>query len=365
MDIQELQDFYRGKTVLVTGHTGFKGSWLSHVLLHLGARVVGVSLPPQTPNDIFVRTGLESRLTHYEFDIRKGDALRALMAAERPDVVFHLAAQPLVRRSYDEPLLTVSTNVGGTANVLEAIRMNPSVRAGVIITTDKVYENKEWLYGYRENDPLGGYDPYSGSKAAADIVTQAYVQSFFNPKFYGTRHNTLVAVARAGNVIGGGDWSPDRLVPDIMRAILYGDGTVTLRNPDAVRPWEHVLEPISGYLLLGMQLGKGETFAASTWNFGPGTDAWLSVGDVTEKIMRILGKGKLVLEPDETKHEAGLLTLDTTKAARLLGWYSRWNSEQTLQNTAQWYRVVAAHPEQAREITETQVVDYFAKKSLI
>jgi len=202
MDSERLRSFYSGKTVLVTGHTGFKGSWLTHILLSFGARVIGVSLPPASEKDIFVVTGLATAVSHHEFDIRNAERLIALVSAEKPDVVFHLAAQPLVRQSYAEPQITMSTNVMGTVNVLEAIRLSGSVKAGVIITTDKVYENKEWLYGYRENDPLGGYDPYSASKAAADIVTDSYRRSFFNENDYGEKHNTLIAIARAGNVIG-------------------------------------------------------------------------------------------------------------------------------------------------------------------
>ena len=359
MDTQKLQDFYRGKKVLVTGHTGFKGAWLSHVLLGFGAQVVGVRLPPETPDDVFVSTNLKGKVTHYEFDIRDSERTQALVRQESPDVVFHLAAQALVRRSYDEPLLTVTTNVTGTANVLEAVRQTPSVRSVVVITTDKVYQNKEWLYGYRENDPLGGYDPYSGSKAAADMVAQAYQQSFFNPAQYGKGHETLIAIARAGNVIGGGDWSPDRLIPDIVRATLRGDGIVTLRSPEAVRPWEHVLEPISGYLLLGMRLGKGEEEISGTWNFGPTQDAWLSTQDVTMRMFGHLGRGTLRVEESAHKHEAGLLTLDTTKAGRYLGWSSKWNIDRTLEKTAEWYAVVEKDPASALGITQKQIKDYF------
>jgi CDP-glucose 4,6-dehydratase len=357
-DFSELQNFYSGKKVLVTGHTGFKGAWLSHVLLMIGARVVGVSLPPAADDGIYVKTGLESDVETYFFDIREKGGMRAMVMHERPDVVMHLAAQPIVRRSYDEPLLTIETNVIGTANVLEAVRHTPSVRSAVIITTDKVYENREWMYGYREIDPLGGHDPYSGSKAGADIIAQMYWRAFFNPEAYGVRHQTLIGIARAGNVIGGGDWSQDRLIPDIMRAVLKGDEKITLRNPNAVRPWEHVLEPISGYLRLGMRLGRGETEMADTYNFGPEKSSWLTVQEVTERALSLLGSGSLEIIPDMTKHEFGLLTLDTTKAERKLMWKSRWNVEKTLEETVRWYKEVH-HGSQARKITEEQIASYF------
>lgn len=354
----QLQDFYKGKTVLVTGHTGFKGSWLTHTLLMLGAKVVGVGLEPITPDDIFVKTGLADKVVHNEFDIHDSDRLIKLVQENNPDVVFHLAAQPLVRLSYDEPLKTITTNVTGTANLLESVRLTPQVKSVVIITTDKVYENKEWIYGYRENDPLGGYDPYSGSKAAADIVSQAYMRSFFNPDHYGDKHNTLIGIARAGNVIGGGDWSPDRLVPDIVRAILHGDGKVTLRYPGAVRPWEHVMEPISGYLLLGMRLASGEKDISGTWNFGPGHDSWMMVGDMTNELIKHFGKGQVKTESSD-KHEAGLLTLDTSKACRHLGWESRWGLNETLSATAEWYIVAKDDVESLEELTRAQIKSYF------
>lgn len=358
LETERLREIYQGKTVLVTGHTGFKGSWLAHTLGILGARVVGVALPPTTDRDIFVLTGLKDALTHHEFDIRNAERVTALVSALRPDIVFHLAAQPLVRRSYEDPLETFSTNVMGTVNVLEAVRLCPSVRAAVIVTTDKVYENREWVHGYRENDPLGGFDPYSSSKAAADIVTDAYRRSFFNEADYGTKHRTLIATARAGNVIGGGDWSKDRLVPDIMRA-LEGQGSVVLRNPGAVRPWEHVLEPLAGYLMLGARLLSGEREFSGPWNFGPEPEAWLSVGDVTRKMIELLGAGEILLDPQPGKHEANLLTLDATKARRLLGWRCRFDIDRTIKETVAWYKTAKEDPSQARALTERQIKDYF------
>jgi CDP-glucose 4,6-dehydratase len=366
MDAERLHDFYRGKTVLVTGHTGFKGSWLTLTLLAMGARVVGVSLPPKTQKDIFVLTGLQSQVSHHEFDIRNFERLTALISAEKPDVVFHLAAQPLVRQSYQEPLETFTTNVIGTANVLEALRLTRTVKAAVIITTDKVYENREQIYGYREMDPLGGHDPYSGSKAAADIVTDSYRKSFFSPEKYSDTHNTLIATARAGNVIGGGDWSQNRLVPDIMRAVFEGNGVVTLRNPQSTRPWEHVLESVSGYLTLGMRLGNGEREISGNWNFGPTADSFVSVGEVTERALKLLGKGFLHVEGDTSKHEANELTLDVTKANRVLGWHSKWDMSETLFKTVEWYKETNMDPLSALAITKKQIEQYFnfQKKSL-
>lgn len=367
MDTERLQDFYRGKTVLITGHTGFKGSWLALVLLSMGAKVIGVSLPPKTKKDIFVLTGLESQVSHHEFDIRNFERLTALISSEKPDVIFHLAAQPLVRQSYEEPLETFTTNIVGTANVLEAIRLTRSVKAAVIITTDKVYENREWIYGYREVDPLGGHDPYSGSKAAADIVTDSYRKSFFNPEKF-NETNTLIATARAGNVIGGGDWSANRLVPDIMRAVFEGNGVVTLRNPQSTRPWEHVLDSVSGYLTLGMRLGNGEKAISGNWNFGPRSDSFVSVGEVTERILKLLGKGFLNIESDVKKHEANELVLDVTKANRILGWHTQWGIDQVLSKTIEWYSTTNDNPASALAVTNKQIEEYFnfnlQKKSL-
>jgi len=365
MDTQKLQNFYRDKTVLITGHTGFKGAWLANILNSFGANVVGVSLAPNTPKDIFVITGLKNKVSHYEFDIRNEVKVRKLIKRESPDVVFHLAAQPLVRRSYDEPLLTITTNVIGTTNVLEAIRLTPSVKSAVIITTDKVYKDEERIDGYRENDKRGGHDPYSVSKAAADIVAQAYIQSFFNIKDYGHKHDTLISIARAGNVIGGGDWSNDRLVPDIMRKVLLGDGKMTLRSPNSVRPWEHVLEPISGYLILGMQLAEGKKIFSDAWNFGPDKSSWLTVGDITKRILILLGKGTLSVSPDDSKHETDFLTLDTTKVNRDLGWRSKWDSERTLKETVRWYTIVNDDEESAERITKEQISDYFNIKKTV
>ncbi|HXK38341.1 MAG TPA: CDP-glucose 4,6-dehydratase [Candidatus Paceibacterota bacterium] len=355
-----LAEFYRGKRVLITGHTGFKGGWLALLLSSWGAEVTGVALAPPSGPNLFDAFELRSALRNFVVDVRDRGALREVMIESQPEIVFHLAAQPLVRRSYREPLLTISTNVMGTTHVLESIRETQTVRSAVVVTTDKVYENREWVHPYREIDALGGYDPYSASKAAADIVTQSYLRSYFNPEKYGIEHSTLVAIARAGNVIGGGDWSEDRLVPDIIRAIFTGDGVVALRNPDAIRPWEHVLEPLSGYLQLGKSLAEGMVECSGPWNFGPSVDAWVSVGEVTRKLIACAGVGELRVVPDHEKHETSRLALDVTKAFVHLGWVSQWKVERALEQTIKWYQAYYDGSVNMREFTLAQIEEYFS-----
>jgi len=330
-------EIYRYRNVLITGATGFKGSWLTFWLKRLGARVTGYSLPPPTePNHYsLLRLGDD----YIAGDIRDLDKLKLAMQQCQPEVVFHLAAQPLVRRSYAEPLDTFATNVMGTANVLEVCRGCGSVRAVIVITTDKCYENREWLWGYRECDPLGGYDPYSASKAAAEMVTASWRQSYFNPDSYGSKHQVLVASARAGNVIGGGDWAEDRLVPDIMKAAA-ADRVSLLRNPVAVRPWQHVLEPLCGYLMLGEKLLSGKREFAAAWNFGPDEQSAITVEDAALQLQRNWPRIKLEsLAVDQAAvHEAGLLKLDSSRARTLLGWHPRWDAGRTFAVTAAWYK---------------------------
>lgn len=357
-----LANFYKGKRVLITGHTGFKGGWLSLLLSSWGAEVTGIALAPKSTPNLFDVLQLESVMHHCIADVRDRAALSKIIVDAQPEIVFHLAAQPIVRRSYRDPVETISTNVIGTMNVLDCIREVSSVRSVVIITTDKVYENREWVYPYRETDALGGYDPYSASKAAADIVAQSYIHSYFNPEKYATEHSTLIAIARAGNVIGGGDWSEDRLVPDIIRAIFEGNGIVTLRSPEAIRPWEHVLEPLSGYLLLGKLLAEGRTDISGSWNFGPSVDAWVSVGDVTKKLVDIAGSGELRVVPDGTKHETNRLALDVTKAFVHLGWRSQWEVHRALLQTMQWYSAFYQGSENMRELTLKQAEEYFSNE---
>ena len=330
--------FYAGKRVLVTGHTGFKGGWLALWLHRLGATVHGYALNPPTDPSLFESAGIGTVLAcDTRADLADLAQLQAALDNAEPEVVFHLAAQPLVRVSYRDPLGTLATNVMGTAHLLEAVRAVHTVRAVVLITTDKVYENCEWAYPYREVDPLGGHDPYSASKAAAEIVAASYRSSFFEGE---TRHSACVATARAGNVIGGGDWASDRLVPDCVRAFTKNE-PVRLRFPQAVRPWQHVLAPLAGYLQLAGQLcaPDGANFAKA-WNFGPDASGDATVGEIAETTARLWGEGARVecACSSGSPHEAGLLRLDSTLARTELGWKPRWSLEQALAQTVAWYQ---------------------------
>ncbi|BAF73078.1 CDP-glucose 4,6-dehydratase [Sulfurovum sp. NBC37-1] len=326
---------YHGKKVLVTGHTGFKGSWLAMWLQTLGAEVVGYALPPETEPSHF--TLLDLDMVSIEGDIRDLEYLQQVYNDFQPDIVFHLAAQPLVRRSYREPVETFNTNVMGTVNVLEACRQTPSVRAIINVTSDKCYENREWVWGYRENDPMGGYDPYSASKGAAELVSAAYRRSYFNNAAYGKTHETLLATCRAGNVIGGGDWSEDRLIPDIVRAAAAGEA-VAIRSPNATRPWQHVLDALNGYLLLGQKLLEGKREFADAWNFGPLDEDELSVLQMCDLFQEQWPDMQIKTEESvEAPHEAGYLKLDCSKAHMLLKWQGKWTADKAITMTAQWY----------------------------
>lgn len=312
-------DFWNGRRVFVTGHTGFKGGWLAIWLKKLEAVVAGYSLAPLAKPNLFEVANVSVGILNVIADINDGERLKTEMRRFEPEVVFHLAAQPLVRRSYDYPLETLKTNIMGTANVLEAIRQAPTVRAVVIVTTDKCYDNKDWDWGYRETDALGGYDPYSSSKAAAEIVTASYRNSFFTLDRY-REHRVALATARAGNVIGGGDWSPDRLIPDLLRAFETGR-PIVLRNPGSVRPWQHVLEPLSGYLQLARKLVEAGPAFADSWNFGPSENDSISVLEIVNKMnnnFRFPVKVEAVSSPQP--HEAKVLRLDTSRARVNLGW---------------------------------------------
>lgn len=336
--IQTLQDFYRGKRVLVTGHTGFKGSWLSLWLHRMGAQVVGLSLDPHTERDNYVLSGIGQKIeADLRGDIRDGEKVKQVFRQYRPDIVFHLAAQPLVRLSYKIPAETFAVNVGGTINVMEAMRGQKETRVGVMITTDKCYENREWLWPYRENDALGGYDPYSASKGAAEIAIAAWRRSFFNPDNCDLHHQALASV-RAGNVIGGGDWADDRIVPDCIRALESGK-EINIRSPHAVRPWQHVLEPLGGYLLLGQKMWNAPRDFAEAWNFGPNQESIADVWTVATKLTEAYGTGRLkdASDPD-APHEAQLLTLDISKARRRLGWQPRLTIDENIRLTVDWYR---------------------------
>lgn len=331
--------FYKGKRVLVTGHTGFKGSWLSIWLNELGAEVVGVAKDPFTNRDNYVLSGIGNRIkADIRADIRDGEKMKKIFAEYQPEIVFHLAAQPLVRLSYDIPVETYETNVMGTINIMEAIRVTDSVKVGVMITTDKCYENKEQIWGYRENEPMGGYDPYSSSKGATEIAINSWRRSFFNPNDYGKKHHVSVASVRAGNVIGGGDWALDRIIPDCIKAIEKGE-PIVIRNRMAVRPWQHVLEPLSGYMLLAMKMWNEPIKYCEGWNFGPRAESISTVWDVASKLIDNYGQGELkdMSDPDAV-HEANLLMLDISKAKFKLGWEPRMDINQCMAMVADWYR---------------------------
>ncbi len=329
--------FWCGRRVLLTGHTGFKGSWLALWLLELGAQVTGVALPPETEPSLFAQLELEQRLEHRLGDIRHASLLTDLVEQTRPEVLLHLAAQPLVRRSYAEPGATWATNVMGTIHLLEALRRLQEPCTAVLITTDKVYRNNEWLYGYRENDPLGGHDPYSSSKAAAELAIASWRASFCGDQPHQTPH-LRIASARAGNVIGGGDWAADRIVPDAMRALARGE-PIGVRNPAATRPWQHVLEPLGGYLLLAERL-SADASLASAFNFGPQLEANRSVRELVEQALgHWPGRWEDQSDP-QAPHEASLLNLVTDKAHHQLGWSPRWDFGTTVERTVDWYRQV-------------------------
>lgn len=340
---------YHGRRVLVTGHTGFKGSWLTLWLEELGARITGVALAPETAPNHWELLGLD--IDDARLDVRDAEALNRKFDEARPEIVFHLAAQPLVRRSYRDPLQTWSTNVMGTANVLEACRRTPGVKAVVVITTDKVYENSEWHWGYREIDPLGGHDPYSASKAASELVAASYRNAFF-----GGSEAPLLATARAGNVIGGGDWSQDRLIPDVVRSIAAGT-SLEIRSPFSTRPWQHVLECLSGYLLLGQMLLQGESDCAQAWNFGPAPEDNRTVAEVLSVLAAHWAGFQWHRSPQPQYHEAGQLYLDSSKARTSLGWRPVWGLEKSLEQTARWYQEQLQHN---RAATRDQLHNYLA-----
>lgn len=353
MRLADLRATFGGKRVFVTGHTGFKGSWLAFILAEAGAEVMGFALPPSEGPNHFELLNLSDRIAHVEGDIRDGAALRAAMTGFRPEFVLHLAAQALVRASYADPVTTFSTNVLGSVHLLEAVRATASVRSLVYVTSDKCYENVEWVWGYREIDRLGGRDPYSASKAAAEIVFSAYASSYLND-----RADLGAATARAGNVIGGGDWAPDRVVPDCVRASRTND-VMLLRRPHATRPWQHVLEPLSGYLLLAARLSESPQEFAGPWNFGPDSSEVRTVYDVATTVMQQLGGGRVeIADTSPTLHEAILLQLNCDKAHTHLGWHSRWHVDQALENTASWYREVAMGS-RAADVTRAQILNYF------
>jgi CDP-glucose 4,6-dehydratase len=337
MKVDIYNNFYQGKRVLVTGHTGFKGSWLCVWLNELGAQVIGFSKEPYTENDNFVLTKLENKIIDLRGDICDGESLNTVFNKYQPEIVFHLAAQALVRLSYEIPVETYQTNVMGTINVLEAIRLTDSVKVGIMITTDKCYENREQIWGYRENEAMGGYDPYSSSKGATEIAIASWRRSFFNPEKH-EKHGKSIASVRAGNVIGGGDWALDRIIPDCIKALEAGK-TIEIRSPKAIRPWQHVLEPLSGYMLLATKMWNEPTKYCEGWNFGPRSESVASVWEVATQVIENFGSGKLLdMSNPNDLHEAHLLMLEIAKARLFLGWEPKLNTQKTIELTVDWYK---------------------------
>jgi len=360
LGISPAPNFWHNKRVFLTGHTGFKGGWLALWLAQRGAVVRGYALDPYTKDNLFAEAKVGSVIEDVRGDIRDGAKLDAAMQAFAPEVVFHLAAQPLVRYSYEDPIGTFETNVIGTARVLDAVRRCPTVRAVVSVTTDKCYENKEWLWGYRETDPLGGYDPYSSSKACAEIVSAAYRQSYF-PVAKLAEHHCAVATARAGNVIGGGDWSTDRLVPDMVRGFVAGEA-VKIRRPQAIRPWQHVLEPVLGYILLAERLLSRDceqaARCATAFNFGPSDDDAQTVAWIVERMTKYWGEGaRWVLDEDPGVHEAGYLKLDASRARAELAWRPQLRLDTALEWLVDWYKAWQ-RGEEMHSFTLAQIAEY-------
>ncbi len=338
MGITSLLNKYRNKKVLVTGHTGFKGSWLTIWLHHLGAEVVGYALDPQTQKDNYVLAKAQ-RLVSKDLrgDICDKNRVNEIIQNEKPEIIFHLAAQPLVLDSFTDPVKTHETNIMGTVHLLDAIRTSNSAITAVFITSDKCYENKEWVWGYRETDPMGGYDPYSASKGACELLISSYQKSFFSPGNY-KDHKKAIASVRAGNVIGGGDWAENRIVPDFIKAIEKQE-KIQVRNPQAERPWQHVLEPLGGYLMLGAKMIEAPTSYSSAWNFGPGRNNTVTVKTLIEKMVEFYGSGSWQDNSNSEKmHEANLLSLDISKANQFLNWCPVLTLEDTIQMTVEWYK---------------------------
>ncbi len=349
-------NIYKGKKVLVTGHTGFKGSWLSIWLNKLGAEVIGYSLEPPTEPSMFKVCNLNKKIISLIGDIREYKTLEDVFKLYKPEIVFHLAAQPLVRYSFKNPIETYETNIMGTVNLLEVAKKDESTKAVLVITTDKCYENKEWEYGYREIDSMGGYDPYSSSKGCVELIVSAYRSSFYNEK------GIALASARAGNVIGGGDWAEDRLIPDFIKATLM-DRSISIRNPMATRPWQHVLEPLSGYLRLVELMLTSDKNYSSGWNFGPKDTDVLNVKEVIDRCISAWGKGSMVVEKSDNLHEANLLKLDISKAMRYLNWYPLYDVNKAIESTIKWYAEYYQNKVDMYDYTLGQIDEYESSKS--
>lgn len=354
--MEDVANPWRDRRVFLTGHTGFKGGWLSLWLAMRGAQIRGYALDPATEPNLFTAASVSGSLDDVRGDTRDYPKLEAAMTGFAPEVVFHLAAQPLVRRSYADPLVTFATNILGTAHVMDAIRKTPSVRAVVCITSDKCYLNQEWVWPYRETDPLGGYDPYSASKACAEIVIAAYRSSYF-PEHRVHEHHVKVATARAGNVIGGGDWSEDRLIPDLVRG-FQAKRPMLIRQPHAIRPWQHVLEPLHGYMLLAEKLLAGDAHSANSFNFGPGDEEPWSVERIANKLAAMWGDGATwMVDSVPEMHEAHLLRLDSSRAQAELGWRPRLGIDRALVWTLDWYRSWQQGADM-KEVTQSQIAGF-------
>lgn len=356
------KEFWKDKRVLVTGHTGFKGTWLSIYLNMMGAKVTGYSLPPNTSPSLYELSNIGEQIDSYFGDIRNLEEFSRVMKVASPEIIIHMAAQPLVRESYKNPVETYSTNVMGTVNLFECVRRNSSVKAVVNVTTDKCYENNEWVWGYRENEPLGGYDPYSNSKACSELVTSAYRNSFFNPKDY-PNHGVAIASARAGNVIGGGDWAEDRLIPDCINSLLNNE-PIIIRNPNAIRPWQHVLEPITGYLLLAEKLYSKGIEYGEAWNFGPEDYDAKPVKWIVDKMLsKWKGAKGYIVDSSEQPHEANYLKLDCSKAKNILGWHPRWELSETIEKIIEWVEAYN-NKQDILEICKNQIINFENKVSV-
>lgn len=345
--------FWKGKKVLVTGHTGFKGSWLCLWLQKLEVEVIGYALSPPTQLNLFEDSDVAKNMKSIIGDVRDLDKLKSTIEKHQPEIVIHMAAQPLVRYSYENPVETYTTNVIGTVNLLEAVRLTNCVKVVINVTSDKCYENREWVWSYRENEAMGGYDPYSSSKGCSELVTSAYVNSYFKNEKH-SDSDVLVSTARAGNVIGGGDWADDRLIPDLMRAFINNEN-VSIRNPHSIRPWQHVLEPLHGYMMLVEKLWEDGTSFVGGWNFGPNEDDSREVLWIVKYLAKTWGQGATwSLEKDVKLHEANNLKLDCSKAKTQLGWYPLWDLSTTLSNVAAWYRSYL-NKEDIRKVTISQI----------
>jgi CDP-glucose 4,6-dehydratase len=348
---------YQNKRVLITGHTGFKGSWLALWLHKLGAKITGLALSPNTVPSHFNLIRLQDLIAHVEGDIRDGETVRKTFEQANPEIVFHLAAQAIVRDSYDDPKTTFDINLGGTVNIMEAVRSCPSVKAVVVVTSDKCYENKEWVWGYRENDPIGGHDPYSASKGATEIICAAYLRSYFDKN--GRGPHIGFATARAGNVIGGGDWAKDRIIPDCVRSLSKGE-PIIVRNPNATRPWQHVLDPLSGYLLLAKQLLEDPEHFSGPWNFGPVENGQIKVIELVEKFIKEWGSGQIETPPLKvnTPHEAHILRLCIDRAVHELSWKPRLDNGDAIDFTVDWYKSWHKGENDLQQLSFKQIHDY-------